>query len=562
MIDEPTTLMNVLGRLLEAADADPRIAADREAAWQEFRAGREPDDAMRARFEEWYLFERHSPPLGDAPAFVALSERVAEALPPQERDLLDEMAATQFGAFDVEPNGEGTVTLRDLLTGRRFEVEGELPDDAGPRAVAVGRLYPSGRGTYLRSPSTMLASPQLGEALRADLARQSEEAHARLSQRQVEEVFFPATPIGDYEPLEHLEAEVERWLRAGGVADLDLDDVRERFLASDGLGDAVGELLDETAFTSQADLETGRRLLPAYYAAVRARVEAARRRSAGAAEEQAADELRARAGEPCACGSGRPYGECCLPRDAVARFDAGRARGESLDGLIAGLQAAMGIDADADDEEEEAFAAPPAPPVTPLVAEFLWERSSTDEPLPDAQRGALEAFGRSVDGGDGAPQTIEELAIPHFERFLAFERYAAERAPAAGAAAADADALEAFAAWLRDAQDVDLVEALAPIAARIREDGDRLAAANAALKDADPRRGAPYAVSGSEAGVGKVDLEPIGRGASRLRVAAPSGPLRPGDAVLASPGPPARIERVLPAAARPFLERRAEGGGS
>ncbi|HKE00186.1 MAG TPA: hypothetical protein VKE69_04195 [Planctomycetota bacterium] len=545
MIDPPLVLTHLVGRLLEAADADPALRADREAAWREFLAGRPEDDAMRARFDEWWLFERRSPRLGDAPPWVALGERLLPTLSPAESDLLDELGGSAFGVFELTPRENG-VDARDLLSGRSFELEASIDDPADGDRLVVGRLFPTGRGTYVPSAASLLAGGAVASALRSDLGGQRERG-ARLSQREIEMVLFPPSGEPSYEPIERLEADIERWLGASGWKETDLDAIRRRFLEAETVGEAVDPLLAEAAFDSDVDLEVGRRLLPAYFAALKVR----RAPSSALASH---DELRARASERCACASGRAYGDCCLARDAVARFEAGRQQGESLDGLIAGLEAAMGVDAD--DDESEDVAEPAVPPLRPLVDEYLWERAATGREVPAAERGTLESFARSVEEGPGAPENVESVAPAHFDRFLSFERYRGDAAPPSGALGGDVEALERFAQWLRDEQSTDWGPALAPIAARSRDAAERLAAANATcsgrpLTTAD-RPWMITLVSGDH-----MELDPIGGAGDRRRAAAPpelTAHLRAGDCIVGSP-PEGRYARIFPPGAAPFLAR-------
>ncbi len=569
MIDIRSLLTEVLGRLLACTDADDTLASDRRAAWDAFRGTRTPNEDMEARFAEWYLFERRSPHLGDLPAFVALSERVAPQLSPEARDLLDELAASLYGAFEpIEADSKTSDVLRDVLTGRRVALEGSVPATLGADgALIVGRLFATGRGSYLASPAAVAATGPLAAALRSDLVRVVEEGHGKLSQREIEVLLFSNTETLEPEPLERVEADVDRWLVEAAVPGVDLATVREWMESAEAVGEIVGPILERAAFESEADLEAGRRLLPAYFAALRARRAKGRPAAKGAAPEGAP---RAAAASACPCGSGSTYGECCLRRDALARFDAGRARGEDLTALFRSLEAAMDLEIDDTEVEEGLTDLEPVEVLGALVLEFAWERERLEQPLDAAERAALEGLARSIDHGGGAPADASEVRVEHLERYFSWERYGADTAPASGQLESEVAVVRRFALWLAEEQDSDWTSFLEPLAERILEDAPRIARANALLgswKGTEGPRTA-YRIA-SVADGGETLLEPLVAGRAALRMGVHpelARHLRPDDCVyLRAPEPApakdgaigaARLERILPPGARAFLGGR------
>lgn len=488
-------LASAFEHLFRTLDRSVSLRSERDEAAARFFSGRTPDAAATARFEEWFLFERRSAGLGDVPAQVALAAMDSESYPADVRELLDLLGGQTYGAFELR-DGDRT-RIHDFLTDRGFPLDEEQADwlagelDAG--ALLVGRLFPTVRGTYVFGLGVAAVSGEVAQALRRDLIVRRDALASRLSQLEMEKLLFlnhlreregaDGVPAAEEaEPLERIEAEVERWIRESGAAGLDMDQLREAFREAASVSEAVGPLLDEIAFETQADLEVGRRLLPAYYHALRAR--GGRAPSVDATRPR--DELRARGPAPCPCGSGKSYAECCLPRDAVARFEAGRSKGQDLDELIRGLEAAMGLDSD-DDEEggEGGFQA--GAPLGGIVEEYIWECQHLGRALPVATSRFLSDFAASIDDGEAAPKHLTELSRIHVARFLHFDRYRRGDLPRQGQVEGELEALRAFARWVRDEQGADWTEFVEALCQEESTWGERLAAVNAKLGGGEPK---------------------------------------------------------------------------
>lgn len=605
MIDLQQTLAGLLEQLALACEKHSGLAADREAARAQFHRGAieqgiEPDSRAEARFYEWYLFEHRSPRIGDGNVYIMVAPRVAADAATESLDLLDEMGANRFCIFEPSPE-DGEDAVRDISTQAVFHVhEGEATDlmtSLADGSVGVGRLYPTGAGTYLLSPAGFVASGHVAKALRTDLGEVSGR-QGKLSQREMEWLLFgghmaaggpaaaenaermpePAaqrglTDVVQPEPLERLEAEVDAFLRDVHIEGLSLDEIRERFESAPTAADAVNPLMEEIAFESDADLEPGRRILPAYYFALHQHKAGNKPARPGGVSRMTTDELQQKAGAPCRCGSGNAYGECCLPKDAIARFDAGRARGEELNGLIQSLANAMGIeslDADAPIGEEEE--PPPSdrvdPVMAPMVEEYLWEMQQLAKPVKESDEQSLRRFATSIDTGAGAPEDPSGVLREHLDRYFSLDCYQSAAPPQRAAMARETEALGRFAEWLRDEQGFDIVELLREATEAAMASSERLGAANQLL-------GAPDVAGWNQSfritGLSKIRdqyelvVEPLSdpevRG--RMQIRAPLGDLlKVGDCLLTAADPEeggqvgARLLRVLPAAASPYIQAR------
>ncbi|MFN0208044.1 MAG: SEC-C domain-containing protein [Planctomycetota bacterium] len=590
VLDLQQLLSSLLARLRAAIDSDADLAADRDTALSEFFGIREPDATSLGRFYEWYLFERRSPLTGEAPPFVVLLDRVESTLPFETRDLLDELGASRFSIYEYS-SGEEELTIHDLISDAMYPIEDyqflELKESLDDTSLVIGRLYPTGKGSYLFGPFGFVVKGEVATALRRDVANTSGR-HGRLSQREMEWLLFggpadprpadaeltkakiPTLPIppDEFEPLERLEAEVESWLRTAAVEGLDFDEVKGRLEAAESSAEEVILILNEIAFETDVDLETGRRILPAYALALRNAKK--KREGANAMNPRIVkDELRAKSDELCNCGSGEVYGNCCLPKDAIARFDAGRANGEQLNDLFQHLAAAMGVEDDDEDDDSPSVEISQLPPIAPMVEEYLWESSQSGKTNDPADAALLEAFARSIDEGPGAPGDAAGVRPEHLQRFFAKDRYCQLNAPGAGAISLDAAALRQFAIWLRDEHGIDWISSLQQINEESLADADRLAAANELLAEPNVELwNRAFVIVGIHAGDinYEVTVEPVDESKvrGRLELAAKFGThLRAGDCLLFESEPAskegsslsARLLRVLPKGARPYLHR-------
>ncbi|MBL8694886.1 MAG: hypothetical protein JNJ88_12390 [Planctomycetes bacterium] len=578
MRSQSELLTDLLLKLLQAADEVPEWARDRDQAIAEFLGGRDADPGSVARAQEWYLFERRSPRLGDVPPLVLLAERLEGSLEPQAQELLEEMGSSLYSVFETIEGDADRAVVRDLLTGRHCEVEGDLEGAREPGSLLVGRLFPDRSGRYAVSPASLVLTGDVASAVRMDLeAAASTARRGHLSQREMEATLFgvggrtqEATSAGEgssAEALEPLEAEVAQWLETAGIGPrgdrgIDLEEVRAMFESAATLGEAVGPILDAVAFESDADLEVGRRLLPAYYAALHAK---GRQPQSGTTKRRQVSSASP-ASRVCPCGSGLEYSSCCRARDAVAQFDAGRARGEDLDSLIRSLEDAMGIEHEEEIEDEwdlERASRPERsefedPPIAPLVAEYLWERQQMGRPADDTEAESLLALARSVDTGPGAPADAGGVLREHLERFFSVERFLDSRPPAKGTLEKDLAALDEFSQWLLAEQDIDWRPLVKSCAEGTVSQAARLAQLHAAAQPETPEflASAPrFRVQ--QVGSERALVESTIPGEEARSVALSPEQrllLRAGDCLLlGGRGDNARVLRVLPGTAWPFL---------
>jgi len=571
-------LTDLLLKLLQSADEVPEWARDRDQAIAEFLGGREAEPGAVARAQEWYLFERRSPRLGDVPPLVLLGERLEGSLEPPAQELLEEMGSSLYSVFEMIEGDAERAVVRDLLTGRQCDVEGDLEGAREPGSLLVGRLFPDRSGRYVVSPASLVLTGDVASAVRMDLeAAASTARHGHLSQRLMEATLFGVGASDPHEAqaeeevtveaLEPLEAEVAQWLSTAGIGPqgdrgIDLEDVRALFESAATLGEAVGPILDAVAFESDADLEIGRRLLPAYYAALHAKGRP-RKASAGKRSQSSPSSP---ASQSCPCGSGLDYSSCCRAKDALAQFDAGRARGEDLDSLIRGLEDAMGIDHEEEVEEEwdmERATRPQRseyedPPIAPLVTEYLWEKQQMGRPADDTEADSLLALAQSVDTGPGAPADAGGVLREHLERFLAVERFLRAAPPAPGALEKDLTALDEFSQWLLAEQDIDWRSLVKSCAEGTVSQAERLAQmhAGAQAQTAEALATAPrFRVQQVGANRALVESTISGEPVRSVSLSPEQGALlRTGDCLLlGGRGESARILRVLPGTAWPYL---------
>ncbi|MBI3821003.1 MAG: SEC-C domain-containing protein [Planctomycetes bacterium] len=589
MLDLQQVLANLLSRLVDVAVADPTLHDDYGLALTEFFPHSTPDRAALGRFHEWFLFEHRPARLGDSAVYLLFAEKFRAKLSSEDSDLFDELGANRFGVFEKSEGGV-FVEYRDLLSNGLFPIEPETEDALSIQpdldALVVTRLYPTGTGTYLVSPHALIVLDDVANALRRDLTS-GDYRHGRLSQLLMERLLFspavsedaksgagapriddviPQTVIDIKESFEEIETQLTHWLASAEIEGLNLDEVRDRFNESSSMGDAVTSLLDEIAFESDVELETGRRLLPAYYSALRAKADLEKSKNP---PKPSSDELAARAGQPCRCGSGLTYKNCCLQKDAVARFEAGRERGVSLNSLIAELAAAMGVevDEDADDEDDNANIGniAPLPCAAPMIAEYLWEMEQCGVSVSSEDQRVLARFGKSLDGGAGAPEDLADVLPEHLLRFFALEQYTGDPPPSAQTIRTAATALLGFSKWLLEAQEIDWTSMLHRVIDSVSVSAERLHQVNVLLHESDIAAwNRAFVVSGLARFGGQYELvlEPVDDPAVRGRLQIPArlgDHLQTGDCLLVASDPeeggslPARLLRVLPSQAKPYL---------
>lgn len=362
-------------------NADESVRAEFERSRADFFA--EPATALspgsERRHLEWFLLERPSLALGAVPA-VAWLELWRESLSPGLGDLAPSFLQSLPGAFEVTSvvPQEG-LWVRDLFT------QGEHPiaEPAVSRSIAegdllVGRLFPSGGGTFLLSPSVALfRNPTLLEAVRVDLAkmRSVRRGVLRIQQLELERLFHgPGSATPPDVPTEQIRARVRESLLELGLTPSAIDDIlaRVRNAARIGEGREVTEILNSLAFDTGVDLSSARLVLVELWD----------------------HERRVGGSSPVAAGAQASREEQGLDaRAALDAFDRGRAAGKDLEALFRQLEQDLGVEGDEPDEEED-LGAPDFPGVVAaMVTEFLWETEREQGPEQARRWEVLRALG-------------------------------------------------------------------------------------------------------------------------------------------------------------------------
>lgn len=281
--DEAKATEVAVAKLAAKLAADPRLRAEMQRARREFfgadaraadadsggnRAAAAPGAASAAehRFAEWFALERSCDTLGDVPVEL-----------PAYGEFADELMGSLAGVFLVQGAVGGAVSARDLQDDTILDLM-VPPQSLREGDLLVGRLFPSGPGTYTPSTACAVFRPgvELGRAFARDLQRL--ELDRRLQQVELEHLLLrrpeqtqsptaalvaagkPAADAPPAVPLEHLEADLERLLRDAG-SELSAATISQQLALVARPGQVMGPLLDEMAFESDVDLDRLRDLL-------------------------------------------------------------------------------------------------------------------------------------------------------------------------------------------------------------------------------------------------------------------------------------------------------------
>jgi len=455
-------------RLSELCQLDPRRRADYARAEAEFGTPcpeNEHDAALwRRRLDEWFVFERVG---GDAsaPPFVDLLEAAGTSPQDPLRAAAAALRGSLVSLFEVtgiEP-GRG-LWLHDLAG------LGEYPADEGATAGAfrrgdliAGRIYPLPDGSWhISRAAAFYRNEQLVSALRHDLeqARAARRGPVRISQSELERMFFAAGPAPSADPV----GEARELLRSAGVETDEIEEILAR-LADEpfdrahllpGAADALGEVLDRLAFESSIDLDAARTTLIEAWSVL------ARRGLPGTVR---GGEL-APHGPPApgaAQGTRSTLRKLAAP-EAVAEFERRRREGMALEAAFRELERDLDLDPEQDsDDEGERSPAPDFPGVVAaVVEEYLWEMTTQRGAALDAGLESVRLFGRF--GADIG--VFENLGERELAAYLCHWLPESGALPTADAAREHLVAFAAFCRWVEDAQGVDLTT---PLRTRLRE---------------------------------------------------------------------------------------------
>lgn len=536
----PESLRSAIQALTTRLAQRPGWPAEEARGRRSFHGDRGPSAAgsaqdlaeAEARCTEWLLFERSSEVLGDVPIRVLLDVATGDD------DLQESLANSLVGAFLVR-SGEGEVAQAfDVQTEDPLEIR-TAKDSSRPGDLLVGRLFPDANGVYWPSPNIALhrGGAGLAQALHGDL--QSNSPGDRLSQADLERVMFQqlfqaVQDAGDAIPLEHLEADLQQLLVAGGVDDVAhvVTEASQAIRSSEHPSSVIGPLLDQWAFSSAVDLEGARGILWQMVAAPGAP-------RPGRFTQQGS-------GSPKRSGSVTPAGgedEDHVPglgAAAAARLQEGAAAGEDLEELFKDVARLVGMDpAELDPESnpaEEAVADLRVDPeaisgavegeggklsdpgdLEPLVEEYLWELdqglATRPDSFPPEEPGATLRQMVEIQKQHPVPRTtLDRLDAEDLSR-LYLHRYLHGKPDRAYAVRIAHEVVGSFLEWTASTQEIDRRAAWREASTELVEPAERLAALGSALSDDGDEAGAQPSVvrvDGPGDGVLRVTVEQVG----------------------------------------------------
>jgi len=426
-------LENGFERLLELLNHDPRVLAEFEASRALFFV--DGEGARRAQAErrhlEWFMLERPCEALGAVPA-VAWQEPWSALVGEPVEELASALLESVPGAFEVTSvvSGEG-FWVRDLFTGGEHPVaEARVAGSFAAGDLLVGRLYPTESGVYFVSPAvTLFRSAPLLAAVRRDLEgmRRARRGVLRIQQLELEHLFHTGALAESARPKPaEGRARAREALAAMGLETRAIERVLARVARGARAGDArtVTEVMNELAFETPVELASARLVLAELWDIERA----------------------ALAGDPGASSAGADA------EAALAAFDEGRARGKDLESLFHELERSLGLEDEAEGDEEDPVAPDFPGVVGAMVEEFLWDVGREEGPERAHELEPLRLLGKyAADVG-----LFEELGVTRLldfsARWLLDESGLVEEREAQRLL----DALAAFCRWSEERHEVKL----------------------------------------------------------------------------------------------------------
>jgi hypothetical protein len=174
-----------LDQLIAFASTDERKADLIAAKMEYFRATGEvfEDDKMfeprMASFLDYYLFDRPSPLSGATPAQELYTQRQSQAAAPEEVNAFRSFTETVHGVFEVRKIAKGMVRLRELFSGKDFDVT-ERRTTAGLESgdILEARLVPFG-GHLLFSAAFCFHPRVASKSIKAEIKRRKKKEPER-----------------------------------------------------------------------------------------------------------------------------------------------------------------------------------------------------------------------------------------------------------------------------------------------------------------------------------------------------------------------------------------------
>lgn len=336
------------------------------------------------RFLEWFALERRADGTG-GPPIIAFANAGCPGLAAPLRPFVEALAESRVGVFAVREADDQVFEAEEAVTGVAYRIW--MPLEEG--RVAVGGTL-AGRVARIPDPLTedevwlctdsteAFASLALFEAY-GEEARRSRLAgkEPQLQQLELEQV-LRNTALGAPERIGDLEAECARYLAEAGATAHSLPGVDELSYAlstTTSPGSVIGPFLEEVAFHSELDLETGQRLCLRLWNAHKAG-------DAMSLSEPKADVEEAAPQPP------RVVPER-LGQHVLEELEEGLVRGEDIEGLFGRLESIVEDAAPTVGEPEEAkWQTEDQGDLAALSAEYLWERERGNQPMarPDQER--------------------------------------------------------------------------------------------------------------------------------------------------------------------------------
>lgn len=199
----PLSYQPYLDQLIAFGSQEPRKADLLEAKAEYFRLTGEvfEDDKIfelrMASFLDYYLYDRVSPLTGKTPATELYEQRLQSAAP-EEANAFRSLTETVHGLFEVRKLGKGVIRLRELFSGKDFDVT-ERRNIAGLETgdIIEARLIPF--GGHLLFSAAFCYHPRVAvKAIKAEVKRRKKKEPDRPAKELVWDCAMRALKVERY----------------------------------------------------------------------------------------------------------------------------------------------------------------------------------------------------------------------------------------------------------------------------------------------------------------------------------------------------------------------------